>query len=116
MLGIRPDGTKEIIDFRLAPGESQGAWEAFLSDLYNRGLKGENTELIGTDGGRGLLAALPLVYSHIPLQRCWAHKIRNVLDKVKKKDHLVVKGDLHKIMNASNLVKARQAAGRFADR
>ena len=115
VLGVRPDGKKEIIDFRLAPGESQGAWEAFLSDLYNRGLKGENAELIGTDGGRGLLAALPLVYSHIPLQRCWAHKIRNILDKVKKKDHLVIKGDLHKIMNASNLVKARQTAGRFAD-
>jgi transposase-like protein len=114
VLGIRPDGKKEIIDFRMAPGESQGAWEAFLNDLYNRGLKGENTEVIVTDGGTGLLAALPLVYPHIPLQRCWAHKIRNVLDKTRKKDHKKVKRDLHKVMDAPNLVKARQAAGHFA--
>jgi len=112
-LGIRPDGKKEIIDFRLAHGESQTEWEAFLNDLYNRGLKGENTELIVTDGGLGLLAGLPLVYSHVPLQRCWAHKIRNILDKVKKKDHLTVKQGLNMIVNASNLVKARQAIARF---
>jgi putative transposase len=114
VLGIRPDGKKEIIDFRLAPGESQGAWEVFLNDLYNRGLKGDSSEMIATDGGTGLLAALPLVYPHIPLQRCWAHKIRNVLDKTLKKDHTKVKRDLHKIMNAPNLGKARQAAGHFA--
>lgn len=116
VLGIRPDGKKEIIDFRLAPGESQEAWEAFLNDLYNRGLQGENTELIVTDGGTGLLAALPLVYPHIPLQRCWAHKIRNVLDKTTKKNHTKVKRHLHKIMYAPNLVKARQAAGHFAEK
>jgi len=115
VLGIRPDGKKEIIDFRLAHGESQTAWEAFLNDLYRRGVKGENTKLVVTDGGQGLLAALPLVYPHLPLQRCWAHKIRNVLDKTKKKDHQVIKRALHRIMNASNVVKARQAAGRFAD-
>ena len=91
-------------------------WEAFLNDLYRRGLKGDNTELIATDGGKGLLAALPLVYPHIPLQRCWAHKIRNVLDKVKKKDHAAVKRALHRIMNATGLVKARQAAGSFVER
>lgn len=114
VLGIRPDGKKEIIDFRLAPGESQGAWEAFLNDLHRRGLKGEKTELIATDGGTGLLAALPLVYPHIPLQRCWAHKIRNILDKTKKRDHQIVKRDLHRIMNAPNLVKARHEVKRFA--
>lgn len=113
VLGIRPDGKKEIIDFRLAHAESQAEWEVFLNDLYSRGLKGENTEVMVTDGGLGLLAALPLVYPHIPIQRCWAHKIRNILDKVKKKDHLVIKQDLHRIMNASNLVKARQAFARF---
>jgi transposase-like protein len=113
-LGIRPDGKKEIIDFRLAPGESAFAWEAFLNDLYRRGLKGEGVELIITDGGSGLLAALPLVYSQVPLQRCWAHKIRNILDKVKKTDQPRVKRSLHRVMNAEQLVEARQAAKCFA--
>ena len=83
-LGIRADGRKEIIDFRLAAGESAAAWEQFLTDLYRRGLTGEGLEMICADGGQGLVAALPTVYPGIPLQRCWAHKIRNILDKVRK--------------------------------
>ena len=113
-LGIRPDGKKEIIDFRLAPGESQAAWEAFLHNLYQRGLHGENLELVAVDGGKGLLAALPLVYPYVPIQRCWAHKIRNLLANTKEKDQDRMKAHLHRIMNAPNITKARQAAGRFA--
>lgn len=112
-LGLRPDGKKEIIDFRLAPGESAAAWEAFLNDLYHRGLTGENLELIVIDGGVGLLAAVPLVYPQVPLQRCWAHKIRNVLDKSKKKDQEEMKRHLHRIMNAKNKTQARKAARNF---
>jgi len=59
-LGITLEGKKEILDFRLAPAESQPAWEAFLNELYARGLTGEGVTLIVTDGGAGLLAALPL--------------------------------------------------------
>jgi len=113
-LGIRPDGKKEIIDFRLAPGESTVAWEAFLHDLYRRGLTGENLEVILVDGGVGLLAALPLVYPQVPVQRCWAHKIRNILDKVKKKEQQEIKPYLHRIMNAKNKTQARMAARNFA--
>jgi putative transposase len=116
VLGIRRDGKKEIVDFRLAPGESALAWEAFFNDLYRRGLKGEGVELIVTDGGAGLLAALPLVFPQVPLQRCWAHKIRNILDKVRKTDQPRVKRSLHKIMNANNLVEARQGAKRFVEK
>jgi hypothetical protein len=47
--------------------------------LYRHGLTGE-----GLDSG--LLAALPIVLHGIPVQRCWAHKIRNILDKVRKAD------------------------------
>ena len=42
----------------------------------------------------GLIAALPTVYPGIPLQRCWAHKIRNILDKVRKADRDAVKANL----------------------
>ena len=115
-LGIRPDGRKEVIDFRLAKGESQAAWEAFLGELWRRGLKGQGVRLVVSDGGAGLLAALPLTYPHLPVQRCWAHKVRNVLDKVKRGDRDAVKHDLHRIMNAKGLPGARSAARRFAER
>src|SRR6266508_421116 len=52
----------------------------------------------------------------IAVQRCWAHKIRNVLDKVKKADQPAVKRALHKIMNAPNAPAARAAARKFANR
>src|SRR5205807_803789 len=56
VLGITAAGQREILDFRLAPAESQAAWEAFLHDLYRRGLSGEQLALIVSDGGSGLLA------------------------------------------------------------
>jgi len=115
-LGLRPDGRKEIIDYHLAAAESAAQWERFLTDLYRRGLEGRRLEMICADGGAGLLAALPTVYPDTPVQRCWAHKIRNILNKVKKTDHAAVKHALHDIMNADTRPKARAAARRFADR
>lgn len=115
-LGLRPDGKKEVIDFRLARGESAAEWERFLDDLYKRGLTGEGLDMICVDGGSGLLAALPMVYDKIPVQRRWAHKIRNILNKVRKADEPLVKADLHAVMNADAASKARSASRRFAER
>jgi len=115
-LGIRPDGKKEVIDFRQVYGESQSAWEAFFHDLYRRGLQGHSLKLIVIDGGKGLLAALPLVYNNIPIQRCWAHKTRNVLNYVKRADQKRVKKDLQRISHAPNLREAQKAAQRFMAR
>ena len=115
-LGLRHDGKKEIIDFRLAASESAAEWERFLTDLYRRGLTGEGLDMICADAGAGLLAALPTVFHGIAVQRCWAHKIRNVLNKVRKADQPAVKRALHKIMNAANAPAARAAARRFAER
>ena len=115
-LGLRHDGRKEVIDFRLAASESAPAWEAFLGDLIRRGLTGEGLDMICVDGGQGLLAALPTAFPGIPVQRCWAHKIRNLLDKVKKADQPEVKRGLHAVMNARTRPLAQAAARRFADR
>lgn len=115
-LGLRRDGRKEIIDFRLARSESAAEWERFLTDLWRRGLVADGLEMVCVDGGQGLLAALPVAYPGVPVQRCWAHKIRNVLDKVKAADRDAVKRGLHAVMNAETLPKARSAARRFAGR
>jgi putative transposase len=115
-LGLRPDGKKEVIDFRLASAESAAQWELFLGDLVRRGLSGERLEMLCVDGAAGLLAALPTAYPEVPVQRCWAHKIRNVLNKVRKPDQAAIKASLHRIMNAATLPQARAAARRFADR
>jgi len=115
-LGIKTDGKREVIDFRQVYGESQSAWEAFLHDLYRRGLEGHCLKLIVIDGGKGLKAALPLVYGDVPIQRCWAHKTRNVLNYVKRADQKKVKKGLHRISHARNLRQAQKAAQQFMAR
>jgi transposase-like protein len=112
--GIRKDGVREMIDFYPASSESQAAWEAFLRDLYRRGLRGGSTLLVATDGGAGLHGALQIVYPRVPLQRCWAHKTRNLLDKVKKRDWKVFKTAIHKISHAKNRREATKAYWRLA--
>jgi transposase-like protein len=114
--GITWEGKKEMIDFLLAASESQNAWEGFLRDLYGRGLEGSRCELITTDGGKGLKNALEVVYPRIPRQHCWAHKARNVLDKVKKADQEKVKKDLHRISHAKSRQAATQAYWSFCQK
>jgi len=84
--GIRLDGKRELIDFLVTKHESEKNWEGFLNNLYNRGLIGESLGLVATDGNRGLENAVDTVYPHTKRQRCWAHKLRNVSDKLRKRD------------------------------
>jgi len=82
--GIRADGRRELIGFLVERNESQEAWQRLLQDLYQRGLLGQALRLIITDGGKGLHAALDMVYPRTPRQRCWVHKLRNVANKLKR--------------------------------
>ena len=83
--GITIDGKRELLSFRQATAESEAQWEAFLGDLYRRGLEGKALKLITTDGCPGLHQALDTVYPYSPRQRCWAHKLRNVAAKLRRK-------------------------------
>lgn len=82
--GFTTAGKRELIAFRQVPSESEQHCTAFLEDLRQRGLVGQQLQLISTDGGAGMLAALNMVYPFVPRQRCWAHKLRNVAGKLRK--------------------------------
>jgi transposase-like protein len=110
------EGKREMIDFLLASSESQNGWEGFLRDLYERGIEGTYCEIITTDGGKGLLSALEVVYPRIPRQHCWAHKARNILDRVKKADQEEVKKDLHWISHAKSRHLAIQGYWAFCQK
>ena len=84
--GLLPNGRREIIDYQFAQGESEAAWLEFLQHLFLRGLQGQDLKLIVSDGGTGLRAAVPLIYPCIPRQLCWAHKMRNIAEKVRRKE------------------------------
>jgi len=110
--GIKLDGTRNIIDYRVVKGETEHDWQVFLNDLYRRGLTGEYLRLIITDGGKGLLAALELVYPHVPWQRCWVHKMRNVAGYVSRKQQKECLAGVRRIYEAPH---QRGAVQRFKE-
>ena len=81
--GITTAGQRELIDFLLVKAETEDTWYGFLWSLWGRGLRGEPLELISTDGQPGLLKALGRLWPAVPHQRCWAHKLRNLENKLK---------------------------------
>lgn len=83
--GIKGDGERQIISFRLAKVESEAQWEAFLNDLYRRGLVGDNLRLVVSDGCPGLRRALDTVYPYVDRQLCWVHKMRNVAQRLPRR-------------------------------
>jgi putative transposase len=110
--GITVFGQRRLIDFRQAKGESQEAWESLLNSLYHRGLKGESLKLIAMDGSSGLKAAAELVYPHAKIQRCWAHKLRNVANACKKvyeKDLIEQARKIYSATNRSTAIAAFKA-------
>ena len=110
--GVRADGSRQLLSFLRSSGESQAAWEGLLMDLYQRGLVGKNLKLIVTDGCAGLAAAIQTVYPLVQHQVCWVHKMRNILEKVRRSDHDAVKADAQAIYLAEGR-KAAQAAFRI---
>ena len=108
--GIKADGTRELIDFRIARnGESQTAWECFLTSLVNRGFKGKILKLISIDGGKGMMSALDFIFPDVPKQRCWAHKLRNVANHLPKKLQKACTGQAHDIYDADGAGQAIKA-------
>jgi putative transposase len=114
--GVRRDGSRQLLAFLRSQGESQSDWEGLLQDLYRRGLEGKNLQLIVTDGCPGLAAAIPTVYPRALHQRCWVHKMRNILEKVRKSDYDQVKSDAQAIYLAGSRKEAQAACRCFAAR
>ncbi len=111
--GIRRDGQRELLAFTRAKGESQNGWEGLLNDLFQRGLRGRQLQLVITDGCPGLARALETVYPRVRHQRCWVHKMRNILEKVKRRDEKEIKTEAQKIYLAANGASAKRAFERF---
>ena len=111
--GVKADGTRRLLAFMRSRGESEADWRGLLEDMYRRGLEGKNLALIVTDGCAGLAAAMQTVYPRAKHQRCWVHKMRNILQKVKKCDYDDVKRKAQAIYRADGIKEARQAFREF---
>jgi len=82
-LGMTAEGKKRILGFRLGEAEDTASWKGLLMELKARGLVGKHLRLITVDGCPGLLAALKEIYPFQKVQRCIAHRLRNVVVKLK---------------------------------
>jgi transposase-like protein len=78
VVGVRPDGTKEVVAIEDGYRESTESWLTLLRDLRARGMRAPVLSV--GDGALGFWAALRQVWPATREQRCWFHKLGNVLD------------------------------------
>jgi len=111
VIGVREDGTKELLAVEDGYRESTESWAAVMRDLKNRGLN--EPKLVIGDGALGTWAALRDVFPGARRQACWVHKIANVLDALPKRLQPTAKSLLHEMMESPSRRDARQALERF---
>jgi putative transposase len=111
IIGVSNDGTKEVIAIEDGYRESTESWLAVLRDLKRRGMRAP--ALAVGDGALGFWAALREVYPDAREQRCWVHKIANVLDKLPKRLQPRAKSMLHEIMRAPDRQSAEEDMDHF---
>jgi len=85
VMGITLDNQKEMIAFKLASGETEQEVESLLNDLYRRGLEGKHLKVVGSDGAKGIKAAIKTVYPYARWHLCHTHKLRNLSSNIRHK-------------------------------
>jgi len=112
LIGVRPDGTKELLAIGDGYRESTESWASLLRELKRRGMKAP-VVAVG-DGALGFWAAVNEVWPETREQRCWVHRLANVLDKLPQRLQLKAKEALHKIMYAEGRQQAEAGIDDFA--
>jgi transposase-like protein len=112
IIGVTPDGRKERVALGDGFRESKESWKDLLLDLKKRGLQHGPLLAVG-DGAMGLWAALEEVFPATATQRCWFHKMGNVLNALPKSQHARAKRGLQEIWMAATRDEAIVAFERF---
>jgi transposase-like protein len=115
ILGATPEGKKELVGFQIGVRESAQSWRELLVDIKARGLKVPPEIAVG-DGAMGFWKALDEVFPGTRHQRCWVHKIANVLNKFPKSMQPTVKADLREIWQAATRAAAETAMDTFSEK
>ena len=115
LVGATPEGRKELVGFQVGARESAQSWRELLIDVKQRGLR-IAPELAVGDGALGFWKALDEVFPGTRHQRCWCHKVSNVLDKVAKSVQGAMKNDLRNVYLAPSRTKAETAIDAFVEK
>ena len=115
IVGATPEGKKELLGFHVGIRESAQSWRELLVDLKARGLAVAPEIAVG-DGALGFWKALDEVFPGTRHQRCWVHKVANVLNKMPKSMAPAVKSDLRDIWQAETRAAAKAAMDAFGEK
>ena len=115
LVGATPEGCKELVGFQVGARESAQSWRELLIDVKQRGLRIAPEVAVG-DGALGFWKALDEVFPGTRHQRCWCHKVSNVLDKVAKSVQGAMKNDLRNVYLAPSRAKAETAIDTFVEK
>jgi putative transposase len=110
-LGVKPDGTKDILGLWIEQTEGAKFWLKIMNELKNRGI--EDVLIVVTDGLKGFPEAISAVFPQAMVQTCIVHLIRNSLDFVSYKDRKLVVAELKTIYRADNAEAAERALSEF---
>jgi transposase-like protein len=113
IVGVRADGRKELVAICDGQRESSGAWADLLRDAKRRGMRAP-VVMVG-DGALGMWSALGEVFPETRHQRCWVHKVANVLSALPKSQHPSARRALAEIRDAEDRSHAELAIKAFAD-
>lgn len=114
--GIDETGRRELLDYRQAASESTAEWTRFLTSLVARGLDPDAIALVTADGAGGIAAAIAEVFPTADLQRCWTHRIRNLLEALPRAERRSCLAGLRAIYRARSRRAAVAAYWRWAIR
>lgn len=112
--GIDGAGRRELLDYRQASSESAAAWGTLLRSLVERGLDPDRVALVAADGAGGIAEAVAEALPDTAFQRCWTHRVRNLLEAVPPAERKACLRGLRAIYRASSKRAAVAAFWRFA--
>jgi putative transposase len=113
IVGVRADGTKELVAIEDGYRESTESWADVLRDLKRRGMRAP--VLAVGDGALGFWGALREVFPATGAQRCWVHKLANVLSALPASAHPTARRMLSEIRDAEDREHAVTAIKAFAE-
>jgi transposase-like protein len=115
IMGVTPDGKKERVAIADGFRESKASWSEVLLDLKARGLQSGPLLAVG-DGAMGFWAALEEVFPATRTQRCWFHKMGNVLNALPTSQQARAKAGMQAIFMAATRADALDAYAQFVGR
>ena len=106
-IGVDSKGYKNLLGFMISDSETEDSWTSFYNSLTDRGLK--DVEMVISDAHQGQVIAIQKCFTESTWQRCQIHFLRNVMDRLPKKNTEQVRSEIKDLFRINNIDAARIA-------